>query len=306
MSPQHATWPDQYQNIPSSCDTPLDPHTASVCPAPGWSGCRINGPDAARFLQGLITCDIHALATIQLGACCNLKGRVISTLYVTRHGPDQFDIWLPSDLLPHCLEQWQKTAPFFQLSMNTVTDQLCFIYHPATDSTLSLPPTVYAHADPLAPTRHWCVGQAEAVLAWLDSSHPSLINPTQQNLFDINAGIITLNARTTEQCLPQMLALDKRDALSWSKGCYLGQEVVARTQHRGQIKRQLYRLTQKKTTTLSTGDTLYTADKKAAGLIIQCVLCHEQWHALVVIHTQYVAALQNDDNTTAFTPLSAS
>lgn len=303
MSPQHATWPDKYQHIDVSCDTPPNPSAASVCPTPGWSGCRINGPDAARFLQGLITCDIHAQATVQLGACCNLKGRVISTLYITRDSPDQFNIWLPTDLIPHCLEQWQKTAPFFQLSMNRVTDQLCFIYHPATDSTPSLPPTIYAHTDPLAPTRHWCVGQAEAVLTWLDTNNPSLMSDTQQNLFDINAGIITLNARTTEHCLPQMLALDKRDALSWSKGCYLGQEVVARTQHRGQIKRRLYRLTQKTSTELVAGDILYTVDKKAAGLIIQCVLCSGHWHTLVVIHTQYIAALQNDSNTTAVTPL---
>jgi len=66
---------------------------------------------------------------------------------------------------------------------------------------------------------------------------------SQLNAALINAGLALVNSDSSEQYLPQMLGLASSGAINFDKGCYLGQEIVARAQHRGAVKRQLVRLT---------------------------------------------------------------
>jgi folate-binding protein YgfZ len=86
--------------------------------------------------------------------------------------------------------------------------------------------------------RRWVIGSVAALDALATGADTEL----EWRLADIRAGLPQIYAATTETFVAQMLNLDLIDGISFSKGCYTGQEIIARTQHLGRIKRRLYRL----------------------------------------------------------------
>jgi len=94
------------------------------------------------------------------------------------------------------------------------------------------------------PNRYWVVGTPAALsergLAGDVGAGPQIEHDWR--LADIRAGLPQVYAATSEMFVAQMLNLDRLDGISFTKGCYTGQEIIARTQHLGRIKRRLYRL----------------------------------------------------------------
>jgi len=75
-------------------------------------------------------------------------------------------------------------------------------------------------------------------------------------LLDIEAGVASIGPDTSDSFVPQMINLDRIGGVSFTKGCYVGQEIVARTQHLGRIKRRMYRAHWNGTSHLDAGGTL--------------------------------------------------
>lgn len=113
-----------------------------------------------------------------------------------------------------------------------------------------------------------------------------------QYLFD--QGIVLVEDSQSDSYLPQMLNYDQLDAISFTKGCYLGQEIVARTQHLGQLKQRLFRCTAK--TTLKQApkknDTL-TVDQIEIGCIVQ-VDPSDPYNVLAVLRISALSTLENE------------
>ncbi len=86
---------------------------------------------------------------------------------------------------------------------------------------------------------------------------------------------------TTEQFTPQMIDLQEYGGVSFNKGCYLGQEIIARTEHLGTLKRHLYHLTLEKMTDIHVGDSIKNNHQHTAGIIV------------AVSHTQISAVLED-------------
>jgi hypothetical protein len=89
--------------------------------------------------------------------------------------------------------------------------------------------------------RSWIIGPPEKIAAPADGAAAKRIEDAWR-LADIRAGLPQVYAATSEAFVAQMLNLDLLDGISFTKGCYTGQEIIARTQHLGRIKRRLYRL----------------------------------------------------------------
>jgi folate-binding protein YgfZ len=89
--------------------------------------------------------------------------------------------------------------------------------------------------------RHWIIGPPEKIAPPADAAAAQHIEK-EWRLADIRAGLPQVYAATSEAFVAQMLNLDLLDGISFTKGCYTGQEIIARTQHLGKIKRRLYRL----------------------------------------------------------------
>jgi folate-binding protein YgfZ len=79
-------------------------------------------------------------------------------------------------------------------------------------------------------------------------------------LLDIEAGIASIGPNTSDAFVPQMINLDRIGGVSFTKGCYVGQEIVARTQHLGRIKRRMYRAHWNGASPVDAGDILQASD----------------------------------------------
>lgn len=178
---------------------------------------RFQGPDAAAFLQGYLTADMDALRPdVALPvACCNLQGRVVASGWASGEPSDVYLLLAESAAAPFA-EHLRKYLLFSKSQLTTPTAGLRFSPAPSSGA-VALPPTAW-HA----------TLDAEA-----DDAHDEFADAC------VASGFVTVSTPVLAAFLPQMLGLTDAGAVSFTKGCYLGQEVVARAQHRGQVKQTL-------------------------------------------------------------------
>lgn len=162
---------------------------------------KVAGKDAESFLQGQLSCDIKKVTTDkpQLGAHCNIKGRVES-LFELFKIDDDFYLLMPTSIIQHALALLKKYAIFSKVELTIVTPY-----------DITLPQTVPDEFE------DWRLKQIES-------------------------GIPTLFPETIALFLPHDINLVELDAVSFTKGCYLGQEIVARMQHLGKPKRHMVKM----------------------------------------------------------------
>jgi folate-binding protein YgfZ len=118
------------------------------------------------------------------------------------------------------------------------------------------------------PTRLWAIGTPEATVA-IQTTTNNLLSAGDWTLHNIHAGIPEIQKNTSETFIPQMLNLDLLGGVSFTKGCYVGQEIVARTQNLGRIKRRMYRFRSESDHHFASGESLYGPDK-TTGKIVSC------------------------------------
>jgi folate-binding protein YgfZ len=264
------------------------------------------GPDARSFLQGYLTCDLDALTETHalFGAYCNIKGRVVADAIVVLVDGHP-TLLLHASLREPVVTSLKKYLAFARSRFATVDAApiLLGIVNPATSS--SLPTQAWAVAPfgggvavavPGAVPRAMLVlPHAEAVGVWSDCElRKQTGDASGWDLLDVRAGIAHVYAQTTETFLPQMLDYDRQGAVSFTKGCYLGQEIVARTQHLGRPKRHLHHLTWSGTAMPSVGAALLRSDQSRAGTLVGAALL-EAGHgeALAVLNDDVIGPLQS-------------
>ncbi len=155
---------------------------------------KIEGTDAAKFLQGQLTCNVDTLVVgaLQPTAICNLKGRVLFGLWLSKLAADTYTLTLHHSLSDAFAAHIRKYAPFAKL---TCTAQATHYVHIAGSGQL-----VFAQTKPSSDWRAQLLQNGEYVIT----------------------------AQTSELCQPQELRLQQRGGVDYNKGCYLGQEIVAR------------------------------------------------------------------------------
>ncbi|MDF1762387.1 MAG: hypothetical protein P1U57_03170 [Oleibacter sp.] len=217
---------------------------------------HISGPDSERFLQGQITCDVAKMSEHQwqAGACCNAKGRMVANFIIVRRGEDFF-IRLPSEQVDVLLQHLKKYAVFFKTTLSPSTKYQIFGLLPANaaNETQNRSMSNALVPSPLLPrTCEW--QQKSLHLQWPDgreelwevskqtladvNSHSEQMNPWR--IADILAGWIWVTPVSTESWIPQHIGWQHLHGISFSKGCYTGQEVVARLQYLGKSKRNVF------------------------------------------------------------------
>ena len=217
----------------------------------------VRGADAAKFLQGQLTCNLNYLSDTQasLGARCTQKGRMQSSFRILLQG-DGVVLAMATELLEPQLADLKKYAVF---SKSKLTDESAawvrFGLMNAEPALTSLGLELPAETDSVvrsdtliairvSPDRAelWVPAeQGDAVRNQLAAT----LEQTDLNewlLGQIRAGIGQVMPQTRELFIPQMLNLQAVGGVSFKKGCYTGQEIVARMQYLGKLKRRLYRL----------------------------------------------------------------
>jgi len=211
---------------------------------------KVTGSDAGRFLQGQLTCNIDELAdnTASIAAFCNAKGRVISTLLIIKTETDYLVI-LPSSLADVVQKKLQMYILRSQVTIQVASDlQMIGLTTEQTPSEmLAAERTFPCEACdglifvkmPSDKQRFLCIGSAEA-LTTLPLQKIETASCEEWQYQDISNGIPWFDISQSEQYIPQMINIDKLGGISFSKGCYTGQEIVARTHYLGKSKRQMH------------------------------------------------------------------
>jgi len=231
--------------------------SAFFCPLSHEGVLAVRGSDAAKFLQGQLTCNLNYLSDTQasLGARCTQKGRMQSSFRILLQG-DGVLLAMASELLEPQLADLKKYAVF---SKSKLTDESAAWVRfglmnadPAlTGLGLELPAETHSVvrndtliAIRVSPGRAelWVPAeQGDAVRSQLAATLEQT-DPNEWLLGQIRAGIGQVMPQTRELFIPQMLNLQAVGGVSFKKGCYTGQEIVARMQYLGKLKRRLYRL----------------------------------------------------------------
>ena len=211
----------------------------------------VAGIDAGDFLQGQITCDINDITEIKsgLGSICNPKGKAIAVFLLIKNA-DAFLMVLPQELVAPVKARLQKYVLRAAVTLTDSSDDRCLIG--LCDGAL-LPRVALEQGFATSrekknilvdfKRRHLIVASANNVQAlWLEQIklgfQPN--NSAQWRYLDIISGIPWLTVATSEEFIPQMLNLDMLGGISFNKGCYTGQEIVARTHYLGKAKRQMF------------------------------------------------------------------
>lgn len=231
--------------------------TAYFCVLSHEGVLAVRGPDASKFLQGQLTCNLNYLDhhTSSLGARCTPKGRMQSSFRILTEG-DGLLLAMASELLQPQLADLGKYAVFSKSQLSDESALWCrFGLSQGDGALVSLGLELPQDANQvvrgnglialrLADGRAelWCKAQeAEQVRLRLRAQLAEA--PLERWLLDqIRAGVGQVFGTTRELFIPQMINLQALGGVSFKKGCYTGQEIVARMQYLGKLKRRLYRL----------------------------------------------------------------
>jgi len=200
---------------------------------------RFSGVDALAFLQSQLTNDVAALSIgrWQWQGYCTAKGRLQATFALARTAADTFDAVVPTSTI----EALAKRLTMFRLRSKLSIEI-------ATDRAVVLTNVTATEESPATATLRLPDGRAILLMLQDDvASIPLADNAawTDWQLANINALIPEITAATNEMFVPQMIGWDTiapGGGVSFSKGCYPGQEIVARAHYRGAVKRHLERV----------------------------------------------------------------
>lgn len=220
----------------------------------------VSGPDSARFLQGQITCDVASLALhdSRPGARCNPKGRMQSSFRLVRMDENEYLLAMRTELVERQRLELAKYAAFFKTQLSDASQlwRRIGLWGPAADTALSHaglePPasinggnrtsagTVFKVAD--AAYEIWL--EADATESAIQRLRTTAMPASTEDwlLGCIRNGLGQVTEQTYESFIPQMLNMQLLGGVSFRKGCYTGQEIVARMQYLGSLKRRMYRL----------------------------------------------------------------
>ena len=219
----------------------------------------VRGPDAAAFLQGQLSNDVRQVAPerAQLSSYNSPKGRLLAVLHVLRDG-EAFRLEVHRGVLDAVLKRLRMYVLRSKLTLAEATDcALHGIAGPGADAVLgalNLPapdaPLGCAWAGGVGVLRRLGAtprytllvpAAAEADLRARLAAHAAAGTPQDWQRLDIEAGVPTVYPQTQDRFVAQMCNLDALGGISFDKGCYTGQEIIARVHYRGAVKRHMER-----------------------------------------------------------------
>ena len=213
------------------------------CPLPGWTAVRIGGPDASAFLQGQFTNDVALLSpgATQWNGWCSPKGRLLATFALKRCADDTFMLAIPSDVAPAFLKRLGMFVFRSKVSIE-ILEGYRLIGTTARTSAIEGAGIPFEALD-LPDGRRIVVAPSESAALIEEALGESALaaDPIAWDQLAIHAGVATITVPTQDRFVPQMLNWELIGGVSFQKGCYPGQEIVARMQYLGRLKERLYR-----------------------------------------------------------------
>jgi folate-binding protein YgfZ len=256
------------------------------------------------FLQGQVSNDTRRLTNGHplLAAYSSAQGRVLAIMHLLPHSGGIAAI-LPRELIAPTVERLRKFVLRAKVQMEDAGDSLQVAGHHAAEglhrAQIAVPQAEPGYVESAGigvaavrpgAKRYWVIGAAGELErhGLAGDAHAAARIEHDWRLADIRDGLPQIYSSTHEAFVAQMLNLDLLDGISFSKGCYTGQEIIARTQHLGRIKRRLYRL-QLPDGEWSTGQSLHLDDGRL-GRLVEVARSDDGFEALAVLNTDVAEA----------------
>jgi len=242
---------------------------------------HVSGEEAQSFLQNLLTNDVNALAInqSQLSGFCNAKGRLFAIFQLIRRH-NYYQLVLPKTMASTLQ---QRLSMFVLRAKVTVSDEsenmACMGFSNTNESVfeqLNLADDIMMKYE--QSSRQLCIFPTEYIdelLLKLQENQCQLSSDTLWEQFDIEAGIPTIYPETKEKFTPQQVNLDLINGVSFSKGCYPGQEVVARLHYLGKPSRRMFRAGASTRNLPNVGEEITTETNDVAGHIVRVQLTED-------------------------------
>ena len=244
-----------------------------------------SGSDAKDFLQGQMTQDINSISdqSYKMTSILNPKGRIIVTGLIKEFKGNIFFI-ISKDLSEDCV-QWLSRYILrsdvkisieknYIFGLNNENQKQLFKYD-ENQQQLNISQISMDHS------RYILLADDEASLK---NKSIESINESEWILSDIKRGLPILSKESSEKYIPQMINLDLLEGISFSKGCYTGQEVVARVQHRGKIKQRMFHITTESNKCEIEHQSEIMHENSKVGSLVNSIINKDILHSLAVIN----------------------
>lgn len=270
------------------------PDQSIICELSGWGALSVSGPDAIKFLQGQTTCDVQTISPMQgsLGGLCNYKGRLYAIFYLFSW-QDRFYLLMPRDIVANTLAQLKKYAVFSKVTVQDSSNELSAIgvygqsavthlasflnLDPKLNEMLSITAANNIDYSSIQTDEHLLLkipgNQARLIICGKREKTQKLLLELQQHiplasenvwqLLDIQAGLPMISPATIGEFTPHQLNLPAINGVSFTKGCYTGQEIIARMHYLGKLKQHMYRASVTSANPPQAGEKVYIADNNA-------------------------------------------
>lgn len=246
---------------------------------------EILGSDAMQALQGQFTCDVikQAPDTTIPGLLCSLKGRVEIISYVHKHSPEHFSVIVPRADMDALAA---RLKPYLMFSRSKMEPSPLSAHALVMRDTPN-PPDAKPHKFHLS-------GQIGLIAHDKNAASSSTVaTPSLLTSLRLRSGLLELNDRTRARFTPQQLSLDVLGYVSFTKGCYMGQEIIARIHYKGAPKTRLALLERRDHGDTPSNHSLIDIDGNIVGEILEA----NTELSLATVSTELpVAALLEGDN----------
>lgn len=250
----------------------------------------LTGPDSAKFLQGQATADINLVNDQQsvFGAVCTPKGRIIANFFVLKNGTDAYLVLAKQDVIETLLTHLKKYAVFFKTELTDVSEQ----YNVSSMFALTEHFEAQEQYPQAIPTSHQD-GCSQLILdntyyrqtltvASAEEELPDAEDESAHKVMSLLAARPLLGHEQVESLLPQWINMHRNGGISFTKGCYTGQEIVARMKYRGKSKKHLALILSP--TPLSVGDDINNAEGKTIATVFDHASFNGQHVAQILLN----------------------
>ena len=216
-----------------------------------WGVIRARGADAATFLQGQLTNDVLSLGptSARLAGFCSAKGRLQASFVVWRPADDEFLLACSRGLLAPTLKRLSMFVLRAQCKLSDASDEVALWGAAGADAeALTAEATTWQRLGrdgatlirlPDGAGVHRVL-VAAPVGAGIALAPTGTLTPAVWRWLEVQSGVVTIEAATVDRFVPQMVNFELVGGVDFQKGCYPGQEVVARSQYRGTTKRRTF------------------------------------------------------------------
>lgn len=265
-----------------------------ICDLSQFSTIVVAGEDAADFMQGQFTNDIKLVTAnnSQLNAFCNNKGRTTANFRLFQHQQNYF-FSVKSNLVEQCIAHLQNYILRAQVVIQDVSTQLVHLgisgsnaekllssFVKITDSNIdhvsfneNYVVIRIASAQTDIPRYEVFCTFEHAKAVWESvSAQAEIVNSSSWDYLNIQAGLPFIDADSSEEFVPQMINMDLINGISFTKGCFTGQEIVARMHYLGKLKKRCFKIHIASDEKPASGESLFAENAKAGkntGMIIQ-------------------------------------